>query len=196
MRGHLIPASADVPFVVWLGLNAFSSSIGNLNIWFTSGNQYPQLDSNFARHSSYSVTLRLSCPRVSSFARLNMESTQNSNACFLSRYSNTLSIKLLLDSTTFFSSSLSSKSLNNVWSVFHMYGYTIPIEAPHVPLGSILQIFWFQFHQGLVLLCVSFFKHICHSRMLHPCLSFFLPIILTDESFVSLRAFEVYNPFL
>ena len=54
-----------------------------------------------------------------------------------------------------------------------MYGYTIPIEAPHVPIGQILQIFWAQFHQRLVLRCVSFFKHICHSRMLHP-VPFFL----------------------
>ena len=48
-----------------------------------------------------------------------------------------------------------------------MYGYTTPINTAHVPIWRILQIFRLEFHQFLVLLFVSFFKHICHSRMLH-----------------------------
>ena len=52
--------------------------------------------------------------------------------------------------------------------LFHMCGYTIPMEAPHVPIWCILQIFWFEFHQFLAQRCVSFFKHTCHSRLQRP----------------------------
>ena len=103
VRGHLIAASADVPFTKWLCFNAFVPSIGHFNICFTSGNQYTQLDSSFAKHSSISVKLRLSCLCASSFVRLHIKSTQNRNDCRMSRYSITLSINLLLAPKTTFS---------------------------------------------------------------------------------------------
>ena len=122
MRGHLIAASADVPFSIWLIFNAFVQSIGHCNFCFTSGNQFHQLDSSFAKHSFHSVTLRLSCLYIPSFVRLNIKSTQNDNPCLLSRYSITQLTKLLLDTTAFFSSSLSSKSFTNVRSFFTCSG--------------------------------------------------------------------------
>ena len=103
--------------VLWPSFNAFVRSLKhNILCLPHIGEPYPQLDSNFAKRSSHSVTLRLSCLCVSSLARLNIESIQNSNACLLSRYQKTWSIKLFLDKTAAFSSSLSSKSFTNVWS--------------------------------------------------------------------------------
>ena len=58
---------------------------------------------------------------------------------------------------------------------FLMYGYTIPIEAPRVPIGRILQDFWFVFHPLLALRFNSFVKHTCHSLILHP-VHFFLSV--------------------
>ena len=160
---HNIAASADIPFAIWLNFNAFVSSIGHFSHCFTLGNQYPQLDSSFVKHFSHSVALRLSCLCVSSFAKLNRKSTQNNNACLLSGFSITKSLKLLLDTTASFTSTLSFKSIINVWSFSQVWVHYPNRDSTRTNL----QIFWFEFHQFLVLLCVSFFKHICHSRMLH-----------------------------
>ena len=94
-RGHLIVVSVVVPFAIWLIFHALIPSFGLFNVCLTSGNQCTQLNSKCAKHSSHSVTLQLSCLCVSSFARLNMQSTRNNNLCLLSRYSSTRSIKLL-----------------------------------------------------------------------------------------------------
>ena len=59
--GHLIASFVETPIVTWRCFVLFVSSFGPFNIVFTSGDQYPQLASNFTKNSSHSVTLRLSC---------------------------------------------------------------------------------------------------------------------------------------
>ena len=171
-RGYLIAASAGVPFAIWLSFNAFVPSIGHFNACFASGNQYPQLDSNFAKHSSHSVTLRRSCLCVSSFVRLNIRSTLNSNACRLSgiqlpNQSSCLWLQQLLSQRVCHPILLPTFGAFSHVGVQYSNRCSTRTNLTHSPN------FWFELHQLLALLCVAFFKHFCRSRMLHS-VPFFL----------------------